>query len=358
MNTAKSLAPARSRHPAFTLVELLLAITILTIILMALASITGQTTRAWSQARSQLQQFREAELAFEQMTRRITDAALNTYHDYEFPNGNKQKTPTRYVRQSEMHFVTGPAASSIASIPSILGSSAAPGHAIFFQGPFGEHDDSTLTGLNTLLNAWGYFVEFGDDNAERPTFLISSPGATFRHRFRLKEFRQPTETLSLYQTSLSDLTVTAQLYNWFSPAANAGQSVHTLAENIIALIIRPLDPGDPSLDPIAIAPYYYYDSRAYQRNAGGDFEQKRSRHQLPPMLEITLVVLDEASGARLQQQNGATRPDLGMDNLFLDSAKYAGDLADLEETLTAQNLQFRTLKKTIRLRNARWSTVD
>jgi uncharacterized protein (TIGR02599 family) len=358
MNAPKSPTSIRPSPSAFTLVELLLAVTILTVILLALTSIMGQTTRAWSNARSQLQQFREAELAFEQMTRRITDALLNTYHDYEFPDNNKQKTPTRYVRQSEMHFVTGPANSTSADIPPLLDNHAPPSHAIFFQGPFGEHDDTNLTGLNTLLNAWGYFIEFGADENERPSFLNGSPGATPRYRFRLKEFRQSSENLSIYQTSLSELASPTQLYHWFTAATTSPQVVHTLAENIIALVIRPLAPGSPTLDPTAIAPHYYYDSRAYQRNAGSQFTQNRSRHQLPPMLEITLVVLDESSAARLQQQHGSTRPDLGIDHLFLDTSTYAADLADLEETLLARKLQFRILKKTVRLRNARWSDID
>jgi len=356
----RSLPPGLTihrRHDAFTLVELLLAITILAFILSSLASIMGQTTRAWRIARSQLQQFREAESAFEQMTRRITDATLNTYHDYEFPGGDTQKTPTRYIRQSEMHFVCGPSLSASGGIPSLLGSGVQGGsHAIFFQGPFGEHETSELTGLNTLLNAWGYFIEFGNDDDQRPSFLSGAVGSGARYRFRLMEFRQATESLAVYDTPLSSLPA-GQLFNWFNGAAGSGDGVHTLAENVLALIVRPLAPDD-TMAATAIAPSYYYDTRAYQRNAGGAYEQQRSRHQLPPSLEITLVVMDEASGARLQATYGTSLPAIMPEGLFQTSVSYDSDVKALEEALIENQIQFRILKKTVRLRNARWSRAD
>jgi uncharacterized protein (TIGR02599 family) len=342
----------------FTLIELLLAMTVLAVILMTLAMMMNQTTGAWRQARSQLEQFREAEAAFGSMGRRITDAVLNTYTDYEFPGGDRRKTPTRYVRQSELHFVCGPGGQVEGGLaPSLLGAQAAPGQAVFFQGPFGSHSDGDLTGLNTLLNAWGYFVEFGDDREARPGYLEEAVGAQPRHRFRLKEFQQKTEELRVYA---SNLTAASQdvLFDWFREPVSSGRGVHTLAENVIALVIRPMSSDKTLAAPTQMASHYYYDTRAYQQNVGTAFEQARSRHQLPPLLEITLVVLDENSAARLEQENGSAMPDLGLSQLFHDAASYEKDLDELEATLVARKLGYRALKKTIRLRNSRWSAVD
>ena len=358
MMSSRKIGAAVFANRAFTLVELLLAMAILTVILITLATVMSQTTGAWRQARSQLEQFREAETAFDSMNRRITDAVLNTYTDYEFPNGNRQLTPTRYIRQSDLHFVCGPARTGGATAPALLGAAAAPGHAVFFQGPFGEHESNGLTGLNTLLNAWGYFIEFGDDRGERPAFLADPAGTQTRYRFRLKEFQQKTEQLTVFGAKLSSVTQPTTLYSWFAPPALSGQGVHTLAENVVALVIRPLSPDSSLAGSNQIASHYYYDSRAFQRGAGTPFEQARSRHQLPPMLEITVVVLDETSGAWLQDLHGSAMPDLGLGSLFQDAMAYEDDLATLESTLVSQKLHYRTLKKTVRLRNARWSTVD
>ncbi len=359
------LSPTRaappSRHPvwAFTLVELMVAMSILSVILLTLASVVQQTTRSWGLARGQLEQFREAEVAFDAMTRRISDSVLNTYYDYEFPGGNTSRTPTRYVRQSELHFVAGQARSGSTTPPLLPAlANAAPGQAVFFQGPFGDHDTTDWIGLNTLLNSWGYFVTFGDDRDTRPGFLAPDDPAP-RHRFRLIEFRQPSEAFLVYREKLSASgTSPANLYRWFRDPVGAGQGLEVLAENVVALILRPLAPEGDLDQPTDLAPAYHYDTRAFQHNVGGTFQRERSRHQLPPLLEITLVVIDEASAVRLQSMHGDQAPDFGIDSLFKNAANFADDLESLARTLEQQRVSHRILTRTVRLRNARWSAFD
>jgi len=349
-----------TRKPAFTLVELMVSIAILAIILTTLATVLQQASNSWRQARAQLEQFREAELALSTLSRRISDAVLNTYHDYEFPNNDPRRTPTRYIRQSELHFVAGQARDGTAQAPALLGPSAAHGHAIFFQAPFGEHQDPAWDGLNTLLNAWGYFVEFADDLADRPPGLVDAPYPIApRYRFRLRELRQPAERFQVYADDLPRLpTNSPRLYDWFRQPVAASDGLTTLAENVLALIIRPLAPQGELADPTLLAPAYHYDSRAFQQNVGAAFPRERSRHQLPPLLEITLVVIDEASALRLQEINGTSQPDLGLGGLFTDPKQHADDLAALQGTLSELGLDHRTLSQTIRLRNSRWSIQD
>lgn len=351
--------PCGSGRPAFTLVELMVAMTILTVILLTLAAVVQQTTRSWGLARGQLEQFREAEVAFDAITRRISDAVLNTYYDYEFPGGNTSQTPTRYVRQSELHFVSGQARAGSATPPLLPDlARAAAGHAVFFQGPFGDHDTTDWTGLNTLLNSWGYFVTFGDDSDRRPAFL-SPDNPSPRHRFRLVEFRQPAEEFLVYREKLSATgTSPATLYRWFRQPVTTGGSLETLAENVVALILRPLAPEGDLDRPTDLAPSYHYDTRAFQHNVGGAFQRERSRHQLPPLLEITLVVMDEASAVRLQSLHGDQPPDFGIGSLFQNAAAFDDDIQTLAATLDEQRVSHRILTRTVRLRNARWSAFD
>ena len=83
--------------PAFTLVELLISMSVLTVIMLLMVSIAGSTQRIWKQTSTRIDAFRATRTGFESMTRRISQATLNTYWDY-----NSTTAPTRYVRRSEL----------------------------------------------------------------------------------------------------------------------------------------------------------------------------------------------------------------------------------------------------------------
>ena len=101
----KHLAPPRRQiSAAFSLVELLVAVTITAMLLLMVVQVLGSTQRAWKNTRSSVGSFRDARQAFETITRRISQATLNSYWGYDNP-----AAPTTYLRQSELHFVCGPA---------------------------------------------------------------------------------------------------------------------------------------------------------------------------------------------------------------------------------------------------------
>lgn len=95
---------ARRDSTAFTLIEVLVAATILVVMVGFMIVVMDQTTRIWSGSSAKVEQFREARSAFERVTTRLSQATLNTYWDYD-----SATKPTRYLRQSELRFIAGSA---------------------------------------------------------------------------------------------------------------------------------------------------------------------------------------------------------------------------------------------------------
>ena len=128
-------------------------------------------------------------------------------------------------------------------------------------------------------------------------------------------------------------------------------SIHVLAENIIALIIQPENsPYDgTSFTATTSAPTYSYNSQ--------DASNAQTLNQLPPMVEITVVALDEASALRLQAQsaNPSAPPNFGLASLFQNATAYQTDLQTLETTLTSQHLTYGVFSEVVTIPQAKWS---
>ena len=274
----------------FSILEVLVASAVLALLLLAMLSMTDQVQKIYRSTLGKAEQFREARVAFESITRRLSQATLNTYWDYDSPT-----TPTKYLRQSELRFLSGQASGML---PSAISSTT---HAVFFQAPFGFTSNSTYGGMESMVNTWGYFIEFGSDSALRPD-PVNTAGVPEKYRFRLYEMMEPSESLSLYKyTGNSTASKTYTGRTWFTDALDQpNRSSRVLAENIVALIFRPLDPSNASL-----TTDYTYDTAGSVANI---------RHQLPPYIEVTLIAIDEVSARRLE--NGAAAPDFGLTGLF------------------------------------------
>jgi uncharacterized protein (TIGR02599 family) len=310
----------------FSLLELLVSVTILAIIVVVLMSMLNSSASVWRRGSSKIQAFQEARAAYEGMTRKISQATLNTYWDYDYDpaTGN----PTKYKRQSELAFVSGPQAT-------LLSATAEPRtHAIFFQAPLGYTTNTAYANLRSLLNACGFFLEFGDDLADRPGFLTSGTIVPTRQRFRLKELWQPSENLSVYASTPAT--------NWFAATPSS-----TLAENIIALVILPKLPEkeDPEADDLA--PSFGYDST--------DSSRTNTVNQLPPLVQVVMVAIDESSAKRFE--NGNTAPTYGVDwaGLFQTADKLQADLQSLEAQLAANNVTYQIFNSSIPIEGAKWS---
>ncbi len=381
------------RRTAFTLVELLVSMVIIVMIMLVLVSITDSTRKTWAMTTGKIEEFRQAREAFDSMTRRLSQATLRTYWDYRYVNNN----PTNYIRQSELRFISGSAGTLVKS--------SDPTHAIFFQSPLGMVGNSTYTGLETLLNTCGYFIEFGSDQVSRPPFISAMTHApALRYRYRLMEMVESSENLTLYQytsgytnssnttqnnpgyytspntlvgmtapTSPTQLAGTTGL-EWFTaPLNSTARPVRVLGENIIALILLPkLSSSDeqalinsgPLSGPLGtnLAPKYSYDSTAVNSVASIN-----PKNQLPPSVQVTMVAVDEPSFLRLQGSS-TTRPspdplfaDSSGNALFTDATKYDADLQSLQQTLNGQSsgnhfkLNYRVFTTSVDLKAAKWS---
>lgn len=321
---------------AFTLIEMLAAVAILAMILAVIFGITQQTGNAWRSTNSKIDAFQSARAAFDSLAQALGQATLNVYYDYYDASGNRRSAanaatfvPAAYGRYSDLHFLSG--------------KSLVPGqvtHGVFFQTPAGYSGAASLEGMDTLLNACGYYVTFTPEPS-RPAFLDGLPNSPpARQRYRLMQLLQPSQELAVYAGASGDQWLTGALAA--SPAP-----VRQIAENIVALVVLPRradnDLGAP------LAPEFEYDSRAGLSNP-----QAVTQHQLPPLVDIVMVAIDEPSAKRLE--NGSSAPDLGLGSLFQSAANLDADLQALEATLNERRITCRIFRTTVALRNSKFSS--
>ncbi len=326
------------RQRGFTLLELLVSVAVLAILMSIVMGITMATNQATKTTSSKLHAFSSARNAFDALTRNLAQATLNTYWDYDDPNA-----PKRYLRQSELHFICGPAADLIGNeVPSAVGD------AVFFQAPVGYTKDSSKEGLQSLLNNLGYYVSFGAPQ-NLPTFLTSFSQPSTLNRFRLVHFKEPSEEMDTYGQLFKDPVSQA----WFRNPIGDNKYCYDLGKNIVALILKPRVPwgtgGVPvTLDATTKATPEMYDSRA---GASAD-PQPVWAHQLPPYIDVTLVAMDEESAKRWVSPGGAnelTIPD------FSNPAEVEVQLATLEKRLQSRNSNYRVFRKSVEIRSSKWS---
>jgi uncharacterized protein (TIGR02599 family) len=343
---------------------MLVAMAILSLMTVLLISALSATQETWARTRERIGQFREARVAFETAGQRIAEATVNPYWGYDDP-----EFPKTYERQSELHFVCGP--SEI-----LLGNERLfSGHSIFFQAPFGFGGTeagglgggTTYDGIENGVNLWGYWVEFNSDAEEeyamRPEFL--NDGATerrSRQRFRLMEYRLPTERIPLFEQDesgiplLEQVTEREELYQWFSEEGRRVENSNPVAENILVFGLRPRVPGLRP-DETSIAPAYLYDSRRFQWSSESTTLTRQTRHQVPPVVDLFLVALEEPSFARFLEQEGeeaAGRIASFVNERFRDAEQLESDLAEVEAYLIDLGIQNRVFETSIAIRAGKW----
>ncbi|SDT89115.1 Verru_Chthon cassette protein C [Verrucomicrobium sp. GAS474] len=334
--------PGRKRK-GFSLVEVLVTLVVLSMVLVIVFGMTGQIAMVWKRSSQKMEEFQGARLALDAITRTVGNATLNVYYDY-YNAARQRRTsanastfiPQVYGRYSELEFVCG---KSLVSLPRPQIS-----QAIFFQAPLGyTQQTGTYSQLNSTLNTVGFYLEFNNDAADRPGFFASmlhrSPP---RWRYRLMQFMQPTENFSVYD---------AQDHSWFTaPLNGASPPVRLLAENIVACVFCPLSPLDTKGS--SLAPNFEYDSRMTWTTGA----QPDPMNQLPPIVRVVLIAVDEASMARVQGQS-ASLPSLGFDpsNVFVSSAQLDGDIETVKAALAARHLNFTVFSVDVAVRGARWN---
>jgi uncharacterized protein (TIGR02599 family) len=354
---ADRMCCCRTRAEGFSLIEMLVSMAILGLIMAIVLSMTQQTSSLWKNTSGKIEGFRNARTAFDAMTRTLSQATLQTYFDYQDSSGNWAGTygtssftsPAKYARRSDLHFICGQGST-------LLGSSSTLSpvtHAIFFQAPLGY--STTYTAQQRLLNACGFYVAYGPD-PNVPSYLAT---LSARYRYRLMEFLQPSESLQVYMTSV----LAGNPNTWFKQPITVSYSTaanSVLAENVIALAVWPKQTAaDQANGSTSLTSDYSYDSR----NSTGTL----TYNQLPPVVEVTMVTIDETSAIHLGNPSTAPNAAVGITSTLFTSATYpaAGtknqlqtDLGTMESTLTASHLNYRVYQTEVAISAAKWSGVQ
>lgn len=333
--------------PGFTLIELMVSITVLVILLMLVTNVIASAQRALSQTSAKVSQFREARKAFDTIKKYLSQATLNTYLRYGYEGGtyspfsssgveSKNASPTQYSTYSELQFICGPA-SQVMSSASGVQTDKMSGHVSFFQAPIGWSPQ--YSNMPTLLNGRGYFVQFGDDLAIRPDFLRDRLPPKFR--YRLMEYAPSAELNRVYDQATAD-----RQSDWFGDVATSSRP---LAANIVAIFFSPrriTSMNRTAQELRDIAPAYFYDSS----DATG-----KTPHELPPVVDLIMVVIDEQSAERLASASGSTQP-IRIDGFArATGTQMQEDLQALENTFIQLRVNYRIFQAAVPLRNSKWS---
>ena len=351
---------------AFTLVELMVSMAVLSVVGVLILTMVGNVSSVTKRTRDQVESYQGARAGFEALTRTIAQATLNTYWDYYDNTGKAANndayngTPAKYGRQSELHFRSGPTDSLFGTSN---GGLTRPTHGIFFQIPGGITSNSTLKQLNNTLNGIGFFLEFGDDEALRPSFLATGTSIPKRYRYRLLQMQQATENLQIYSSNNGTAWFQDPLGLGSTTVNAAARPANVLAENVIALVIIPrLSPTEDPTGASLVTDDYNYDSRTAKSYSATSATRTTmsgtTLHQLPPLVEVIMVAIDETSAQRLAAESGTIPPDLGQEKLFKsisDIADVDTDLDKLEKILVNKNLNYRIYRSVVGIRGAKWS---
>ncbi len=315
--------PNSSFRKAFTLVELLVAMAVLALLLVLLTSATSSTLSTISHASAKIDQFASARAGFDLLSQTLSQATLNTYYDYYNANGDRRTQanaaifdPSTYGRYSDLHFK--------------IRANALGGQEVFFQTPLSRSQTSSAEGA---LNAVGYWIEYGPDNNWRPPTIT-----TERSRFRLMQGIQPAENMEVFD-KLDD--------SWISKLQQSPSVAMPIADNVIAMVIHPRLPKaqDPNGD--LLTANYEYDSRG---------AIKIQQSQLPPALQLSLVVIDESSAARLDAAGGTAIQD-ALAGKFVSVVDFDKDLEALEKALSDATppINYLVLSAPLTLRESKFS---
>ena len=375
-----SLHPRRFRQPAFgfgsrngfTLVEILVAAAITVVLVGVLLGISTLTSNVVKQSSAKLSAFAAGRTAFDIMTQKLSQATLNTYLDYYgtgFGGVSERRTqinsafftPTSYGRASDLQFYIRK------NVQTSAGMTGNHGQEVYFQAPIAYSSTATYQSVQGLLNACGYYVTYGDSTAFRPAAVTTS-----RYRYRLMQAMEPTESFSVFAHLVENAGTGAVADNattWMAnigntatgpPAALTSVDVAPLADNVIALVIWPR--ASPQSDPngTLLTSNYTYDSQAgvAPTSSSGNYIQSITADQLPPILQVSMIVIDEASALRLTSTTPANAPtviETALTGKFVTVAQNASDMSSIISSLSLNHISFQVFSANVAMRESKWS---
>jgi uncharacterized protein (TIGR02599 family) len=372
----------------FTLIEIMLAAVITVVLVGILLQITTLASTTVTLSTQKLSAFATARTAFDTITKNLSQATLNTYLDYYDANGLRRTdtnsdinnvggatfVPVSFGRASDLQFVI-----------QTNQSKSYYGQEVYFQAPRSYSTDASIQSVQGLLNACGYYVQFGDSHLFQPGVVTAA-----KYRYRLMQGLEPTENLKVFTATAVSGTgsTTDSSSTWLTNIQNGSGKgsidVTPIADNVIALVAWPRlsvnnDATGYQLLPASHA--FSYDSQAnVAPSTTSPYYQNATADQLPPDVEVTMVVLDEASMVREEamvaasaaalpsaQQAAASAlppPDIEADlaGRFTKADNYATDITGLAKALSGKQpsgtggLNFQIFNTTVALRESKWTT--
>ena len=188
------------------------------------------------------------------------------------------------------------------------------------------------------------------------------------------EMMEPAESMGIYPytSGTTGTKINASTYtgkDWFTASAlkePRSRPAYPLANNIVALILIPKLTAADDPTGAKLSPNYSYDSSGYGQ--GATDPALDSKNQLPPVVQVTMVAVDDASYNRKVPNTAAAgetppAPDLGWGGLFdkvgdlkdASTPGFAQDLASFQTSLMHNGLVYRVFTSNVSIRGAKWS---
>jgi len=372
---ATKLRLATPGSSGFTLIEIVVSSVVFAVLLLGIATIVNQAQIHWSRTQNVARQFRESRIAFDQLSRNLTQATLAPHWDYREEEddgtgaGADRDNRTeivplrqeRYQRLSELHFFVDQTDNRLDQIAE--DDREYRSHMLGFHAPLGDAEHGAYRSLRALIAGRAYYLEFGDDLDRRPVFVkeMDDDEMTPRYRYRLIEYRPPSDRNTIYADGLG-LDGDEEINQWYLPVGGKRDQpnpfARVLAENVIALIVSPRNATQSRQGQrvFELAPFYSYDSADPSKAEG---QPPETQNLLPPLVDLTIVAISEVSASRLQDRwEEKEPPELAFDkNWFTETTRYYADLRALEQQLQVNNVEYRVFTSLVKLRSSQFSNL-
>ena len=268
--------------PAFSLVEMLVALAILSIIVVVLLSVTTSLISTWQLGQARNERRTVGRDALERMTR--------DFHQALIPVSKSNTTNLEFI-------INPPGVSSTYELP----------QAVFWQAPVASDG-----GVNGNLAIIGYFVQW-INGAPMLSRALINPSNTSSYTI----YSSPTDWIS-------DALIQAN-----APATSASGYAGLLAENVLGLWVEALDPqGRPIQQSTGFAGENF-DSRLAYSYTNSVYTTVPTTNQppvLPASVQIAIVLIDSRTAKRLTGVNPKEKPSANTGNFWNDIQNFYTNL--------------------------------
>jgi prepilin-type N-terminal cleavage/methylation domain-containing protein len=267
--------------PSFSLVEMLVALAILSIIVVVLLSVITSLMSTWQLGQARNERRTVGRDALERMARDLRLASM----------------PLSKSNATNLEFVVNPAGvSSTYELP----------QAVFWQAPVASDG-----GINGNLAIVGYFVQW-INGAPSLTRVLINPSMTTSY------------TIYSNPTWMSDALIQLN-----APATASSGYAGLMAENVLGLWVQALDPQGNPIQQSAGFAGENFDSRlpyAYTNTVYGTQPNTNVAPVLPASVQIAIVIIDSRTAKRLTGVNPKEKPSAITGNFWSDIQNFYSNL--------------------------------